>query len=229
MSKLFTSIEDIRRENVRRLMQQYKTKRMDLSQGTKINYALLGHYIGKNPIKAIGDETASKIEAFFNKPPNWLDHEHNSLVQETVSNLSKEIVDGLIEIPVYKSFFFNEENNSCDFEDIKDIHFFQANYFKSKGISVDCFRMTFAIDDSMQPYINIKDRVGIATDDTVIRDGDIYAVILNGKYSMFKQIFIETGNMLRLHSLNKDYPDKLVDSDEKVNLIIVGKQIYRAG
>ena len=229
MSKIFTSIEDIRRENARRLMQQHKTKRMDLSQGTKINYALLGHYIGKNPIKAIGDETASKIEAFFNKPLNWLDHEHNGLAQETVEKFSEKIANGLIEIPIYKSFFFNKEKNSCDFEEVKDIYFFQPNYFINKGISVDCFRMTFAIDDSMQPYINIQDRVGIATDDTVIRDGDIYAVILNGKYAMFKQIFIEADNMLRLHSLNKDYPDKLVESDETVNLIIVGKQIYRAG
>ncbi|WP_440464810.1 S24 family peptidase [Psychrobacter sp. ASPA161_6] len=229
MSKIFTSIDDIRRDNVRRLMQQYKTKRMDLSQGTKINYALLGHYIGKNPIKAIGDETASKIEVFFNKPSNWLDHEHNDLAQEVVNNLSKEIIDSLIEIPVYKYFSFNKEKKSCDFEDVKDICSFHLSFFESKDIEPDYFRMTFATDNSMQPYINIQDRVGLTIDSTFIEDGSIYAIILNGKHAMFKQIFIETDNMLRLHSLNKDYPDKLVKSDKTENLIIVGKQIYRAG
>lgn len=222
MTKKFTSIEVIRRENVRTLMQNYKITRMSLSQGTNINYALLGHYIGKNPIKAIGDETAKKIEGFFNKSANWLDHEHNvAKIADNNISFDEQPSGNLIKIPMYKTYFCNEE--------IVEECCFYPRFFEQKGVDPQSFRLIYATDNSMQPYINIKDKVGVAINDTCIQDGSIYAVILNSQYMMFKQIFIELDNTLRLHSLNSDYPDKLVNSDDTDNFIIVGKQIYRAG
>lgn len=183
-----------------------------LSQGTSINYALLGHYIGKNPIKAIGDETANKIEVFFNKPINWLDHEHDVAKKADDSlGIAEETSDNLIKVPVYKTYFCHEE--------IKEECYFHPQFF----------RLIYATDSSMQPYINIKDKVGVAINDNGIKDGSMYAVILNDKHMMFKQIFIEAGNVLRLHSLHSDYPDKLVNVEDTDSLVIVGRLIYRAG
>lgn len=222
MTEKFTSIEMVRRENVRTLMQNYKITRMMLSQGTNINYALLGHYIGKNPIKAIGDETANKIEVFFNKPINWLDHEHDVAKKANDSpGFGEETSDNLIKVPIYKTYFCHEE--------IEEECYFHPQFFKEKGIDPQSFRLIYATDSSMQPYINIKDKVGIAINDNCIKDGSIYAVILNGKHMMFKQVFIEAGNVLRLHSLHSDYPDKLVNVEDTDSLVIVGRLIYRAG
>lgn len=56
----------------------------------------------------------------------------------------------------------------------------------------------------------------------------MYAILLDSD-RMFKQIFREAGGALRLHSFNTDYPDRLVTADNHQSLIIVGKQVYRAG
>ena len=77
MGKVFSGIEVVRRDNTRKLMNDSGLTRRQFAEKAGINYALLGHYIGKNPSKAIGDEIAHKIEQFFNKPMNWLDHEHD--------------------------------------------------------------------------------------------------------------------------------------------------------
>ena len=65
MSKVFSGIEVIRRENTKRLMDASGLTRRQFADQSDINYSLLGHYIGKNPSKAIGDEIAQKIEVFF--------------------------------------------------------------------------------------------------------------------------------------------------------------------
>ncbi|MBU5616698.1 S24 family peptidase [Psychrobacter sp. TAE2020] len=233
MTKKFTSIEVIRRENVKLLMQETKITRSDLSKNAQINYALLGHYIGKNPSKAIGDEIANKIEIFFNKSNNWLDHEHsqNKILNEpsNLSTDSKGRSNNLINIPVYNRFSYQEDEDECIFEEVDTICGFTFEFFEKKSIDPKDFRLVYAIDNSMEPYINEKDKVGIIINQRYIKDGSIYAILLEGKYMMLKQIFIETGGLLRLHSFNSDYSDKLVTLDNRDSLIVVGRQIYRAG
>ena len=55
-----------------------------------------------------------------------------------------------------------------------------------------------------------------------------YAILLDND-KMFKQIFREAGGVLRLHSFDINYPDRLVISDNHESLIIVRTQVYRAG
>ncbi|MEK6199884.1 MAG: LexA family transcriptional regulator [Psychrobacter sp.] len=231
MAKKFTSIESVRRENVKNLMQQNNMTRTELSQGANINYALLGHYIGKNPTKAIGDETARKIEEYFSKQLNWLDHEHtqNDLVDSivAVNNQYEEKGNHLFELSVYRKFIYQAEE--FIFEEISGVCHFHADFFKVRSIDPDDFRVIHALDNSMKPYIIESDKVGININQVAIKDGEIYAMLLDGKYMMLKQIFIESHNMLRLHSFNLDYPDKLVSLDDKNSILVVGKQVYRAG
>lgn len=233
MVKKFSSIEVIRRENVKNLMQQNKTTRIELSEGARINYALLGHYIGKNPTKAIGDGTAIKIEKYFSKPHNWLDHEHNrnnvlnSMVP--VSNNRENKYNHLIGIRIHTHFSYIEEENDFRFEEGNNICYFPTDFFKIKGINPDYFRLIHALDNSMKPYIIKSDKVGIDINETDIKDGDIYAILLDRKHMMFKQIFIEPKNILRLHSFNSEYPEKFISIDDESNILIVGKQVYRAG
>lgn len=233
MAKKFTSIESIRRENVRNLMLQNKTTRTELSQGAKINYALLGHYIGKNPTKAIGEETANKIEAYFGKSHNWLDHEHHQddlvSIIATVNSSLEEEPSYLIKIPVHKKFIYREVENTLSFEEVYDICYFHTDFFKTKCINPDDFRLINALDNSMKPYIVKSDKVGIDINEVDIKDGEIYAILLDRKHMMLKQVFIESKDILRLHSLNSDYPDRLVSFNNDSNILVVGKQVYRAG
>ncbi|AGH57479.1 hypothetical protein PSYG_00018 [Psychrobacter phage pOW20-A] len=229
----FTGIETVRRENTKRLIKENKLTRSQFSEQSGIHYALLGHYIGKNPTKAIGDEIARKIEGFFGKPENYLDHEHDkqlSLVDNIHSSNAVRITSdtkGLIEINIYNTYAQNEQG-LCEFSEIQGVRNFQPSFFVDKGINSDNFRLINAHNGSMSPFINDGDDVGIDISRTSIDDGSIYAILLDG-VSMFKQVFVEAGGDIRLHSFNPNYPDKIVSSDKLGSLVIVGKQVYRAG
>ena len=235
MARSFTGIEVIRRENVKKLMKINSMSRNDLSEGADINYALLGHYIGKNPSKAIGDEIASRIEQYFDKPSHWLDHEHDSnqlelgMIVGSNAVRSESEPQGMIDIPIYSTYFCcGNGNGECDFEEIKGKRSFPPSFFTDRGIKPDDFKLICASNDSLKPYINDKDEVGIVITDTEVADGSVYAILLDGD-RMLKQIFREAGGSLRLHSFNDEYPDRLVTADNHDSLIIVGKQVYRAG
>ena len=66
-------IHEIRLMNARNLLKESGLSRADFAEKTGISYNLISQYIGKNPTKNIGDETALKIEDAFGKPKGYLD------------------------------------------------------------------------------------------------------------------------------------------------------------
>lgn len=235
MSREFSGIEVIRRENTKKLIADSGLTRREFADKSGINYGLLGHYIGKNPSKAIGDENAQKIEAFFNKPLNWLDHEHDKnedLLEEIKNSNTVQVtddMDDMVSIPIYDLYFCcGDGNGSCEFENIKGYRKLPPSFFKDRNIRPEDFKLVCASNGSMAPYINDKDEVGLNLASTEVQDGKVYAILLDGD-RMFKQIFREAGGALRLHSFNAAYPDRLVTAENHNSLIIVGEQVYRAG
>lgn len=235
MTRVFTSIEAIRRENIKKLMRKHGLTRQEFAKRSGVNYALLGHYIGKNPSKAVGDEIAERIEVAFNKPKNWLDHDHDhdqdgvNAIKTSQSVVVTASTEGLVEIPIYSVYFCcGNGNGECEFEEVKGTRAFSPSFFSDRNINPDNFKLVCAANGSMSPYINDGDEVGIDIGDTDIHDGGVYAILLDGD-RMFKQIFREAGGALRLHSFNPAYPDRLVTAENHESLIVVGKQVYRAG
>lgn len=101
-------IHEIRLANTRALKNESGLSRSDFADKVGLSYNLLSQYIGKNPTKNIGDETAAKIEQAFNKPKGYLDQsvERESLTENNkhtstlsgrwvpVKSLSKMGLDG---------------------------------------------------------------------------------------------------------------------------------------
>lgn len=235
MSKDFSGIEVIRRENTKKLIADSGLSRREFADKSGINYGLLGHYIGKNPSKAIGDENAQKIEAFFDKPLNWLDHEHDDNEELLASIRSSDAVqvtndmEDMIDIPLYGVYFCcGDGDSNCEFQEIKGTRKFAPSFFRDRNIQPENFKLVCASNGSMSPYINDKDEVGLNLASTEVQDGKVYAILLDGD-RMFKQIFREAGGALRLRSFNPDFPDRLVTAENHQSLIIVGEQVYRAG
>ena len=235
MSKAFSGIEVIRRENTKKLMANSGLSRREFADNSGINYALLGHYIGKNPTKAIGDEIAERIELYFDKPTHWLDHEHddNQLELDIIrSSSTVQVTDDasdMIKIPLYGVYFCcGDGDANCEFQEIKGTRRFSPSFFREKNVQPENFKLVCASNGSMAPYINDKDEVGIDLGSTEVHDGKVYAILLDGD-RMFKQVFREAGGALRLHSFNPDYPDRVVTAENHNSLIIVGEQMYRAG
>lgn len=227
MANYLKGIDEIRRENVFKLMKDNGLNRNGLAEKTGISYGLLGHYIGKNPTKKIGDEIAAKIETAFGKPKHWLDADHQG-GEVLASNIVVGQIEGDIQVPIYAAYFCCGHGNDADFEELKGYRGFPPDFFKTRNLNPKNFVLVCAANDSMSPNIEHKDEVGIDISDKEIRDGEVYAILLDGA-KMFKQIFIEAGGNLRLHSFNPNYPDKMITPETHDSLIVVGRKVYRAG
>lgn len=68
-------IDQIRRENARRLAARFDTQRQ-FAELIDRAPAQVNHMIGKKPSKNIGKQMARHIEKCFDLPPYWLDTEH---------------------------------------------------------------------------------------------------------------------------------------------------------
>ena len=135
----------------------------------------------------------------------------------------------LIPIPIYSVVFCcGDGNKDFGFEEIKGYRDFEPSFFDKGGFSPDQFKLVCASNDSMSPYINHNDEVGVVLSDKELKDGQVYALLLDGD-RMFKQVFLEGGGKLRLHSFNDHYPDKIITEDNHESLVIVGRQYFRAG
>ena len=137
--------------------------------------------------------------------------------------------DEHVEIPIYNVFFCCGDGSKVfDFEEVKGYRKLPKRFFDKERINPDNFKLVRAANDSMAPFINDKDEVGIDISDTEIRDGQVYALLLDGE-RMFKRVLREAGGALRLTSFNPSYPDKVITADNHESLMIVGRQVYRAG
>ncbi|MGB5886588.1 MAG: LexA family transcriptional regulator [Acinetobacter venetianus] len=76
------TIHEIRFLNAKRLMDESGLKRKEFAEKIDMSYSLLSQYLGKNPTKNIGDDTAEKIEIAFNKPKGYLDQSVQSVVKD---------------------------------------------------------------------------------------------------------------------------------------------------
>lgn len=106
MAELKT-IHEIRLSNTKKLMDELGLKRNEFAEKIEMSYNLLSQYIGKNPTKNIGDDTAEKIEKAFGKPKGYLD-------QSDLTDSPKS------EIPKFKQLdieAFKKQYNIPDSED----------------------------------------------------------------------------------------------------------------
>lgn len=86
-------IHDIRLTNLRELAVR-ANGRPKLAVKLDMSYQLLQNYIGKTPVKRIGDKTARKAEAAFGLPHGWMDQVHKTHPYVTaLSEISTEMAD----------------------------------------------------------------------------------------------------------------------------------------
>lgn len=203
---------------------------------------------------SMGNDVARDIEKALSLPHGWMDklqipgvdlsldkalaNEKVVKLIESLRNTSNVIVDyddeneddDFFVIDVHDVIFCCGDGNNADFgfESVKGKRKFPVSFFKEKGVKPENFKLLCASNDSQAPYINDGDIVGIDISDIEIRDGEMYAILLDGE-RMFKRIFRQGGGVFRLHCYNSEYPDKIIDHTNGKSLKIVGRQVYRAG
>jgi hypothetical protein len=86
------TIHEIRLANARELCGSEQGDQTRLAMRLGMKKQLLNHYIGKSPIKGIGNAVARRFEQAFDKPTGWLDREHNELEAGREDEVSIDLV-----------------------------------------------------------------------------------------------------------------------------------------
>lgn len=225
-------------ESMKRLQKVAKTdKNSDIAKDLNVGASTVTNWSNRG----VSKEGALAAAAKYKTDANYIldgslndDKNEKALLElERIKNSSSVNVtsssEGLIEIPLYGVYFCcGDGNGECEFEEIKGTRNFHPSFFTDNNIKPEDFKLVCAANGSLSPYINDGDVVGVHIADKEVKDGNIYAILLDND-RMFKQIFREPGGALRLHSFDANYPDRIVTNNNHESLIIVGKQIYRAG
>ena len=157
------------------------------------------------------------IQAFVDGLPN-------GIPSSEIDDWSKSIF-----IPLYDvSFCCGDGAGHVEFEALKRKLPFDDHFFNKRGIRPQNFKLIYAKGDSMAPYINDKDAVGVDISEIEPKEGEVYALFLDG-HQMIKRIFLEGGGVLRLESDNKIYKDKIISPENGDSLHIIGRVRYRSG
>ncbi len=174
--------------------------------------------------------------------PEWLATGQGSMqtnqqiVDDLIASMPNGITHDQIEpwrnqtwVEVYDlKFCCGDGGGYAEFEPLKKTLPFDNSFFKYRNIKPEFFKLIYGKGDSMSPYINDGDAVGLDISDKIPKDGEVYALFLDGD-TMIKRIFREAGGVLRLTSDNKAYRDKVVDDSNGDSLIIIGRVVYRSG
>ncbi len=174
--------------------------------------------------------------------PEWLATGQGSMqtnqqiVDDLIASMPNGITHDQIEpwrsqtwVEVYDlKFCCGDGSGYAEFEPLKKTLPFDNSFFKYRNIKPEFFKLIYGKGDSMSPYINDGDAVGLDISDKIPKDGEVYALFLDGD-TMIKRIFREAGGVLRLTSDNKAYRDKVVDDSNGDSLIIIGRVVYRSG
>lgn len=133
-----------------------------------------------------------------------------------------------IMVDVYDLSYCCGDGDKVEYEPLKKRLPFDPSFFTRRNIRPENFKLIFAKGDSMARYINEGDAIGVDISQTEIKDGEAYALFLDGD-NMIKRLFIEGGGRLRLSSDNPAYKDKIIEPEFADSLKIVGRVVYRSG
>ena len=223
-------------------MEDSGLNRTEFAEKIHMSYSLLSQYIGKNPTKNIGDETAEKIEQAFNKPKGFLDQ---SVVLTHPTQLKDEVYispirfapsdekKNTVRIPVHKNVKASCGDGVANFlEDITDYLDIDPNILKLLGIKANPknLRVIYSAEYSMWPTVAPDSPlfVDITPIDTeAMISGDVY-VFLHNNFLRMKRVFISYGDekTVRLQSDNPDkkkFPDEVITKEQLNELSFVGR------
>jgi len=110
------------------------------------------------------------------------------------------------------------ENHGCKLR-------FSKSTLKRKGIDAKHAACVTVSGNSMEPVLPDKCVVGIDTNATAIKNGDMYAIDHQGELRV-KMLYRLVGDGIRLRSYNEDYPDEMYTHDAAKNIKVLGRVFW---
>ena len=221
-------IHEIRLLNARKIMKESGLDRTQFAEKIGMSYNLLSQYIGKNPKKNIGDDTAEKIEKAFGKVSGFLDHiddkKPHSLLDNNVDLSQKISIEGR-PIPVIS---WVQAGTWTGVESVP----LDTEFTEWLPPNADCGKNGYALvvkGLSMSPKFEPEDRIYVNPDIQTfdLKTNDLVIVSCTGdNETTFKKLIIE-GDEKYLQPLNPLWQEKIMQLTEDCRLVgkVVG--LYR--
>ena len=219
-------IHEIRLLNARKIMKDSGLDRTQFAEKIGMSYNLLSQYIGKNPKKNIGDDTAEKIENAFNKPKGFLDqaNQFNSIKDQhfqIVDTWDSEtpLGDDEVEIPYFEDFSFACGSGSIGEALESETSKLRLSKTVLRNLTIDKKNAvaTRASGDSMNPTIKDGDTIHIDLGRKTIKDGKIFA-ICHGDLFYAKRLYnLPLGGVRIVSDNSAEFPEMRITAQEVID------------
>lgn len=219
-------IHEIRLLNARKIMKDSGLDRTQFAEKIGMSYNLLSQYIGKNPKKNIGDDTAEKIENAFNKPKGFLDqaNQFNSIKDQhfqIVDTWDSEtpLGDDEVEIPYFEDFSFACGSGSIGEALESETSKLRMSKSVLRNLTIDKKNAvaTRASGDSMNPTIKDGDTIHIDLGRKTIKDGKIFA-ICHGDLFYAKRLYnLPLGGVRIVSDNSAEFPEMRITAQEVID------------
>ncbi|MDM1766059.1 MULTISPECIES: XRE family transcriptional regulator [unclassified Acinetobacter] len=210
MTELQT-IHEIRLSNTKKLMKELGLTRTEFAEKIEMSYNLVSQYIGKNPTKNIGDETAEKIEKAFHKPKGFLDQSDIAVTNQENSNV-KFIRPNMAPVLSWVQAGTFTNVSTVDMSQVEEWlplpdECTNCYYLKVQGISnnPDFLEGDYILVD---PDVYYSD----------MQSGDMI-VVRKFEDATFKKLVIETDGSRYLQALNPEFKPNVIPLDENCNFV----------
>lgn len=208
MAELQT-IHEIRLSNTKKLIKDLSLSRTEFAEKIEMSYNLVSQYIGKNPTKNIGDDTADKIEKAFNKPKGFLDQSTTTAIRQESPNI-RFIQPNMAPVLSWVQAGTFTNVNAVDVSQVEEWlplpdECTNCFYLKVQGISnnPDFLEGDYILVD---PDVHYSD----------MRSGDMI-VVRRFEDATFKKLVIETDGSRYLQALNPEFKPNIIPLDENCN------------
>lgn len=219
-------IHEIRLLNARKIMKDSGLDRTQFAEKIGMSYNLLSQYIGKNPKKNIGDDTAEKIETAFNKPKGFLDQANQfNLIKDQhfqiVDTWDSEtpLGDDEVEIPYFEDFSFACGSGSIGEALESETSKLRMSKSVLRNLTIDKKNAvaTRASGDSMNPTIKDGDTIHIDLGRKTIKDGKIFA-ICHGDLFYAKRLYnLPLGGVRIVSDNSAEFPEMRITAQEVID------------
>lgn len=167
-------------------------------------------------------QTLIELARLYNVNPEWITTGKITKQTDELSwsggfdpwDSSTPLDDDEVELPL-----FREVEMSCGagMYEVQENHGHKLRFAKSSlkraGVDPSSAGCAYVVGDSMYPMLPDGACVGIDTSTVSVKDGDVYAID-HGGLLRIKQLFRVPGGGLRIRSINPEYSDELVTSDQ---------------
>lgn len=210
MTELQT-IYEIRLSNTKKLMKEMGLTRTEFAEKIEMSYNLVSQYIGKNPTKNIGDDTAEKIEKAFKKPKGFLDQSNTAMASQEKSNVqfirpNMAPVLSWVQAGTFTNVSTVDMSQVEEWLPLPD-ECTNCYYLKVQGISnnPDFLEGDYILVD---PDVYYGD----------MQSGDMI-VVRKFEDATFKRLVIETDGSRYLQALNPEFKPNVIPLDENCNFV----------